>query len=253
MSSLGPGVQERRDDAKLHPGAAVRRVPGVDRRRARRAGVRVNRAARLTARGLLTLALIAGVAFAGAGEASATIGPYRQAYGTIYVTDVTPHAAWAGNIENRIQYYRGLSSAWGVHWNVIKGPCRVGYPCVRLSIGTYGRTGWVGETVWANHCSAYTLCTYRGSMYDQRFMTMVMINTSYGQSVGQQLSVGCHELGHALGYLQHSGTDSCMYKDNLRGLPSWPTSTEKNEIRARFANVPLRPGPPPGATYTPNR
>lgn len=200
---------------------------------------------------LVMLGVACGVAVAVPPPAAAIISADHWQYGTIYVKNVSPTAAWAPDIENRVLYYHNL----GAHWNVVQGDCRVGYPCVRLSIGTYGSTGWLGLTQWPYMCGTNIFCNYNGNMNDTTRMAMVAINTSYTQDYAERRAVGCHEFGHALANLQHESNSlgaTCMnaaYVPN--STPEFLNSTDRQQIINRFASISLGPSCSPSCTPRP--
>lgn len=190
-------------------------------------------------RRLITLLLLAIVALSiNARPAGAVINTAHWSYGTIYVKNVTPTAAWTPELDNRVLYYHNL----GANWNVIEGDCHIGYPCIRLSIGPYGSTGWLGLTQWPYLCGTNEFCNYNGNMNDQTRMAMVMINTSYYQDTYERRAVGCHELGHALANLQHEDGATCMNAAYLAGqTPEYLGSVDRQEVITRFSTISRAP------------
>lgn len=195
--------------------------------------------------------------------ANAIMGSYHWQYGTIYIQNVSPGNPYQGNVSNRILYYHNLG-AQGVHWNIVEGNCRSGYPCIRLSVGVYGTGGdWaggvLGMTTYPLTCAGpATFCNSDGNVNNLDRVARVMINTSYDLTYDEQRKVSCHEFGHALGYLLHESNNlgaTCMNAAIGSNTPEFLNSTDIGQLKNRFAGIALAPctgcsqlGTPSGAT-----
>lgn len=198
-------------------------------------------------------------------RASANIGSYHWQYGTIYIQNVSPGNPYQANISNRILYYHNL----GAHWNVVEGACRAGYPCIRLSVGTYPTTGeWqdvLAMTTYPLTCAGpATFCNSDGNVNNLDRSARIMVNTAQGLSYDEQRKAACHELGHALAYLQHEANTlgaTCMNAAIGANTPEFLNPTDKQQITDRFAGIAYAPcagcstlgaatGPRPDSTMT---
>src|SRR5215218_8636382 len=173
--------------------------------------------------------------------AQATIGAWHWARATIYVQNASPTHPWNDEVMDRLNYYRTIS---GEEFYLINGNCRLYYPCIVVKEADYSTATWFGLTTYAlgvggNGCGTYTWCNYTGA---SGTWTTVRLNSHLAPGDvlyrSEIYADACHELGHAIGYLQHNTGATCM---NATISPSTATvlsSTEGGELRNRFSTIP---------------
>lgn len=189
---------------------------------------------------LLAIALTVATAL----PAAATIGAWHWSRATIYVQNDSPTNSWNDEMMDRVNYYRSL----GVHYNLINGSCRAGYPCIVVKEANYGSTGWFGLTSYAlgsggTGCGPaddpYTWCNFTGASGS---WTVVRLNTylAAGEIIYESeiLADACHEFGHAVGNLQHATGTTCMNATITSSTATTLSSTEGGELRTRFSTIP---------------
>lgn len=152
---------------------------------------------------------------------------YAWPRATVYVEDHTG---------NRWDIHRAVYDwQWGTRVNVIYGGCRHAMPCVRVYEGNYGRTGYVGRTVYDSVPNPGKW-HWTGRTWVMGGVTRIYMNNSYPTTVRQRQQAACHETGHSLGIIDHTGPDSCMYYKN--GAQSIvPTIADRAALNRVYATV----------------
>jgi hypothetical protein len=186
------------------------------------------------------LATLTGIAFAlllitSANPASANISAYGWDRGTIVLNNMTSTYNSTINTEwnAEVAYY---NSQIGVTWHLVQGTCQPNMPCIEMYSGASGNTGWVGLTTYAYHgcLSPNAFCRYNGTT-SLTYHTTIQFNTYYAWTAQGAKNAFCHELGHALGELQHASGSTCMQATaNDSSNYSALSATEISELQTRY-------------------
>jgi hypothetical protein len=159
------------------------------------------------------------------------------------VASVVPSqvAAW-GRATVRVEDHTG--SRWNVRravtlWergtiaHVVYAKCVHAMPCIRLYEGNYGKSGYLGITRYESK-----KWVWNGRRWIINGVTRIYFNDWYVSSVRNRDMAACHELGHGLGIISHSGRDSCMYF-RADGHTTVPTNADRAALNGAYKGVKL--------------